>query len=199
MPLNKRIFDLLAALAALILLSPVILLIAVSVRVLLGKPILFRQQRPGFKGRPFFIYKFRTMNEARNPEGNLLPDSERLTGLGGFLRSLSLDELPELFNILRGDMSMVGPRPLIMAYLPLYSKEQMRRHDVYPGLTGWAQVNGRNAIDWQTRFALDLWYVDHRSFWLDIKIIFRTLWKVIKRENISQPGQATIEAFKGNP
>jgi sugar transferase EpsL len=199
MPLSKRIFDLIAAVTALILLSPVILLIAILVRVFLGKPILFHQQRPGFNGSPFFIYKFRTMTEARGPDGNLFPDSERLTRLGSFLRSLSLDELPELFNILRGDMSVVGPRPLIMEYLPLYSQEQMRRHDVFPGLTGWAQVNGRNAIDWQTRFALDVWYVDHWSFWLDIKIIFLTLWKVIKRENISQPGQATIEAFKGNP
>jgi lipopolysaccharide/colanic/teichoic acid biosynthesis glycosyltransferase len=138
------------------------------------------------------------MTEERDAAGNLLPDAERLTPFGRFLRSLSLDELPELYNILRGDMSVVGPRPLIMEYLPLYSPEQRRRQDCYPGLTGWAQINGRNAIDWPTRFALDVWYVDHRSFWLDIKIILTTIWKVIKRENVNQPGQATIEFFTGN-
>ena len=138
------------------------------------------------------------MTEERDATGNLMPDAERLTPFGRFLRSLSLDELPELYNILRGDMSVVGPRPLIMEYLPLYSTEQRRRHDCYPGLTGWAQINGRNAIDWPTRFALDVWYVDHRSFWLDIKIILTTIWKVIKRENVNQPGQATIEFFTGN-
>ena len=138
------------------------------------------------------------MTNARDAEGNLLPDSARLTRFGRFLRSLSLDELPELFNILHGDMSLVGPRPLITEYLPLYSPEQMRRHDVVPGLTGWAQINGRNAIDWPTRFALDVWYVDHWSFWLDIQIILKTVWKVIKRENVNQPGQATIEYFTGN-
>ncbi|MBI1793759.1 MAG: sugar transferase [Chloroflexi bacterium] len=194
----KRIFDLLATSLGLIVISPIIFLIAILVRVFLGTPILFRQQRPGFKGRPFYIYKFRTMTDARGPDGNLLPDSARLTRFGRFLRSLSLDELPELFNILRGEMSLVGPRPLLMEYLPLYSPEQMRRHDAHPGLTGWAQINGRNAIDWPTRFALDVWYVDHWSFWLDIKILFLSLWKVIRREGVSQPGQATTEYFTGN-
>ena len=198
MPRGKRTFDLIVASLGLLILSPAIALIAILIYFALGPPILFRQQRPGFKGKPFHIYKFRTMTEARAADGNLLPDSARLTRLGRLLRSLSLDELPELFNILRGDMSIVGPRPLVMEYLPLYSAEQMRRHDVYPGLTGWAQVNGRNAIDWPTRFALDVWYVDHWSYWLDVKIIFMTLWKVIRRENVNQPGQATIEYFTGN-
>jgi sugar transferase EpsL len=198
MPLNKRIFDLVAASLGLLVLSPLILLMAILVSIFIGIPVLFRQLRPGYKARPFYIYKFRTMTDARDTEGNLLPDSERLTRLGRFLRSLSLDELPGLYNILRGDMSLVGPRPLLMEYLPLYSAEQMRRHNVYPGLTGWAQINGRNAIDWPTRFALDVWYVDHRSFWLDIRIILKTIWKAIKRENINQPGQATIEFFTGN-
>jgi sugar transferase EpsL len=198
MPLNKRIFDLLAASVGLLVLSPIILLISFLVRIFIGRPILFRQLRPGYKGRPFYIYKFRTMTIERDTKGNLLPDETRLTPFGRFLRSLSLDELPELYNILRGEMSVVGPRPLIIEYLPLYSPEQMRRHDCYPGLTGWAQINGRNAIDWPTRFALDVWYVDHRSFWLDIEIILKTIWKVIKRENVNQPGQATIEFFTGN-
>lgn len=198
MPLNKRIFDLVAAALGVLVLSPVIILMAILVSIFIGTPILFRQLRPGYKARPFYIYKFRTMTDARGPDGNLLPDSVRLTRFGRFLRSLSLDELPELYNILRGDMSVVGPRPLIMDYLPLYSPEQMRRHDVYPGLTGWAQINGRNAIDWPTRFAMDVWYVDHRSFWLDIRIILKTIWKVIKRENVNQPGHATIEFFTGN-
>ncbi len=198
MPLNKRIFDLVAAGLGLILLSPVILLIAILVRILIGKPVLFRQSRPGYKAQTFYIYKFRTMTEARDADGKLLPDAVRLVPFGRFLRSLSLDELPELYNILRGDMSVVGPRPLLMEYLPHYSPEQMRRHESYPGLTGWAQINGRNAIDWPTRFALDIWYVDHRSFWLDIKIILLTLWKVIRRENVNQPGQATVEYFTGN-
>jgi sugar transferase EpsL len=198
MPLNKRIFDLLAAALGLLVLSPIILLISILVRIFIGSPILFHQLRPGYKGRPFYIYKFRTMTNERDMEGNLLPDETRLTPFGRFLRSLSLDELPELYNILRGEMSVVGPRPLIIEYLPLYSPEQIRRHDCYPGLTGWAQINGRNAIDWPTRFALDVWYVDHRSFWLDIQIILTTIWKVIKRENVNQPGQATIEFFTGN-
>ncbi len=198
MPLNKRIFDLLAAALGLLVLSPIILLISILVRIFIGSPILFHQLRPGYKGRPFYIYKFRTMTNERDIEGNLLPDETRLTPFGRFLRSLSLDELPELYNILRGEMSVVGPRPLIIEYLPLYSPEQIRRHDCYPGLTGWAQINGRNAIDWPTRFALDVWYVDHRSFWLDIQIILTTIWKVIKRENVNQPGQATIEFFTGN-
>jgi sugar transferase EpsL len=198
MPFSKRAFDLAAASLALILLSPIILLISILVRIFLGSPILFRQKRPGFKGQPFYLYKFRTMTDARDEDGNLLPDSARLTRFGRFLRSLSLDELPELFNILRGEMSLVGPRPLLMEYLPLYSPEQMRRHDVYPGLTGWAQVNGRNAITWPDKFKLDVWYVDHWSFWLDLKILFLSLWKVVTREGVNQPGQATTEYFMGN-
>ncbi|MGB7872739.1 MAG: sugar transferase [Anaerolineales bacterium] len=199
MPLSKRIFDLIGTLLGLVILSPFILLTALCVAIFLGTPIFFRQQRPGYKGQPFYIYKFRTMTDASDSAGNLLPDSKRLTRLGRFLRAISLDELPELFNILRGEMSLVGPRPLLMEYLGRYSPEQMRRHDVYPGLTGWAQVNGRNAITWQDKFRYDVWYVDNWSFWLDIKIILMTLWKVVKREGISQPGQATTEYFMGNP
>jgi lipopolysaccharide/colanic/teichoic acid biosynthesis glycosyltransferase len=198
LPVSKRIFDLILTSLGLIFLSPFILLTALSVRIFLGTPLVFRQKRPGYKGRPFFIYKFRTMTDASDSAGNLLPDSQRLTRLGRFLRALSLDELPELINILRGEMSLVGPRPLLMEYLELYSPEQMRRHDVCPGLTGWAQVNGRNAITWQDKFALDVWYVDHWSFWLDIKIIFITIWKVLRREGVSQQGQATVEYFQGN-
>lgn len=196
--LSKRIFDLVAAGIGLLIASPFMLIIALLVRIFLGTPILFRQQRPGYKGKLFFIYKFRTMTDRRNRDGDLLPDAERLTSLGRFLRAFSLDELPELFNILRGEMSLVGPRPLLMEYLPLYSPEQARRHDVIPGLTGWAQINGRNAITWEQKFELDVWYVDHWSFWLDLKIIFLTVVKALKRENISQPGQATTEYFRGN-
>ena len=197
MPFSKRLFDLSFALIALVILSPIILVIAILVRVFIGTPILFKQQRPGYKGRPFFIYKFRTMTNRVGRDGSLLPDAERLTRFGHFLRSLSLDELPELFNILRGEMSFVGPRPLLMEYLPLYSPEQARRHDVAPGLTGWAQVNGRNTVDWPARFAMDTWYVDHWSFWLDIRIIFLTVWKVLSREGVNQEGQSTVEYFKG--
>lgn len=196
--LSKRIFDLVAAGIGLLIASPFMLIIALLVRIFLGTPILFRQQRPGYKGKLFFIYKFRTMTDRRNRDGDLLPDAERLTSLGRFLRAFSLDELPELFNILRGEMSLVGPRPLLMEYLPLYSPEQARRHDVIPGLTGWAQINGRNAITWEQKFELDVWYVDHWSFWLDLKIIFLTIVKALRRENISQPGQATTEYFRGN-
>jgi sugar transferase EpsL len=199
MPVSKRIFDLIATILGLIVLSPFILLTALAVAIFLGTPLFFRQQRPGYKGQPFYIYKFRTMTNASDSAGNLLPDSGRITRLGRFLRALSLDELPELFIILRGEMSLVGPRPLLMEYLERYSTEQMRRHDVYPGLTGWAQVNGRNAITWQDKFRYDVWYVDNWSFWLDLKIILLTLWKVVKREGISQPGQATTEYFMGNP
>jgi len=198
MPFSKRLFDLLASALALIVLSPVLALTALLVRIQLGGPILFRQQRPGYQGRPFHIFKFRTMIDRFAPDGSLLPDSERLTRFGRVLRSTSLDELPELFNILRGEMSVVGPRPLLMEYLPLYSPEQARRHDMPPGLTGWAQVNGRNALSWQDKFRLDVWYVDHWSFWLDLKIIFLTLVKVFKREGITQEGQATAEKFTGN-
>jgi sugar transferase EpsL len=195
---GKRLFDLFFALLALTLLSPFILLISLLVRILIGAPILFKQQRPGYKAHPFTIYKFSTMTNRLARDGSLLPDTERLTPFGRFLRALSLDELPELFNILHGDMSFVGPRPLLMEYIPLYSPEQARRHEVVPGLTGWAQVNGRNAITWQDKFDLDVWYVDHWSFWLDIKIILMTAWKVIKREGITQAGQATMEYFTGN-
>ncbi len=198
MPASKRLFDLIASALALIVLSPVMGLTALLVRIQLGGPILFRQQRPGYKGRPFHIFKFRTMIDRFAPDGSLLPDSERLTRFGRVLRSTSLDELPELFNILRGEMSVVGPRPLLMEYLPLYSAEQARRHDMPPGLTGWAQVNGRNALSWQDKFRLDVWYVDHWSFWLDLKIIFLTLVKVFQREGITQEGQATAEKFTGN-
>ena len=198
MPFSKRIFDLLTSALALIVLSPVLGLTALLVRIQLGGPILFRQQRPGYKGRPFHIFKFRTMIDRFAPDGSLMPDSERLTRFGRILRSTSLDELPELFNILRGEMSVVGPRPLLMEYLPLYSAEQARRHDIPPGLTGWAQVHGRNALSWEDKFRLDVWYVDHWSFWLDLKIIFLTLVKVFQREGISQEGQATAEKFTGN-
>jgi sugar transferase EpsL len=197
MPFSKRLFDLSFALIALVILSPIIFVIAILVRIFIGTPILFKQQRPGYKGRPFLIYKFRTMTNRVGRDGSLLPDAERLTRIGHLLRSLSLDELPELFNIVRGEMSFVGPRPLLMEYLPLYSPEQARRHDVVPGLTGWAQVNGRNTLDWPARFAMDTWYVDHWSFWLDIRIIFLTLGKVISREGINQEGQSTVEYFKG--
>jgi sugar transferase EpsL len=197
MPFSKRLFDLAFALIALIILSPVILVTAILVRIFIGTPILFKQQRPGYKGQPFFIYKFRSMTNRLARDGSLLPDAERLTRFGRLLRSLSLDELPELLNIIRGEMSFVGPRPLLMQYLPLYSPEQARRHDVVPGLTGWAQVNGRNALDWPTRFKLDVWYVDNWSFWLDIKIILMTAWKAVSREGVNQEGQATVEYFRG--
>lgn len=197
MPLSKRFFDLVFSALALVVLSPVLLITAILVRLFLGAPVLFKQKRPGYKGRPFLIYKFRTMREGAAADGSPLPDAERLTRFGRMLRSLSLDELPELFNILRGDMSFVGPRPLLMEYLPLYSPEQARRHDMAPGLTGWAQVNGRNALDWTARFKLDVWYVDNWSFWLDIKIILTTAWKAVAREGINQEGQATVEYFKG--
>ena len=195
---GKRLLDLGLALAALALLWPVLLCLAVLVRLQLGAPVLFRQTRPGLHGRPFSILKFRTMTDARDARGNLLPDGERLTRFGRFLRSTSLDELPELFNVLRGDMSLVGPRPLLMAYLPLYSPEQARRHEVRPGITGWAQVNGRNALSWEEKFAMDVWYVDHQSFWMDVKIVLLTVWKILKRENITLPGHATTAAFRGN-
>ena len=199
MPFSKRLFDFTLSFLALIIFSPIILATAILVCVFLGSPILFKQQRPGYMGQPFFIYKFRSMKNGFSEDGNSLTDSERLTRFGHLLRSLSLDELPELFNILRGEMSFVGPRPLLMEYLPLYSTEQARRHEVIPGLTGWAQVNGRNAIDWPTRFKMDVWYVDHWSFWLDVRIIFLTIWKVISREGVNQEGQSTVEYFKGEP
>ncbi len=181
-----------------IVISPFLLVIALLVWIFHGAPILFLQKRPGYKGRPFYIFKFRTMNERGAPDGSRLPDAKRITPLGRFLRALSLDELPELFNVLRGEMSLVGPRPLLMQYLERYSPEQYRRHDVLPGITGWAQINGRNALTWEDKFNFDVWYVDNWSFWLDIKILLLTLWKVVKREGISQPGHATAEEFMGN-
>jgi lipopolysaccharide/colanic/teichoic acid biosynthesis glycosyltransferase len=197
-PASKRTLDLLGASLGLIVISPLLLVLAILVWIVHGRPIVFRQQRAGYKGRPFSVFKFRTMTDRTAPDGSLLPDAERLTPFGRFLRSASLDELPELFNILRGEMSLVGPRPLFLKYLGRYSLEQMRRHDVLPGLTGWAQVNGRNALTWEEKFTFDVWYVDHWTFWLDIKILWLSLWKTFIREGISQPGHATMEEFKGN-
>ena len=193
----KRTFDILISLAALLLLWPVLLVLAVLVRVKLGPPALFRQQRPGLHGRPFTMLKFRTMTGARDAQGNLLPDAERLPSFGRSLRSTSLDELPELINVLAGDMSLVGPRPLLMRYLDRYTPEQMRRHEVRPGITGWAQVNGRNAITWDQKFALDIWYVEHQSLRLDLRILWLTVRNVLRREGISQAGEATMEEFLG--
>jgi sugar transferase EpsL len=198
MSLSKRIFDLLVTTLGLVVILPLLLVISLLVWIFLGTPVLFLQQRPGYKGRPFITYKFRTMTNRCGPDGNLLPDAERLNPFGRFLRSTSLDDLPQLWNVLRGEMSLVGPRPLLMRYLDRYTPEQMRRHDVLPGITGWAQIHGRNALDWDEKFRLDVWYVDHRSFWLDIKILFLTPLKVFKREGISQPGHVTAEEFKGN-
>ncbi len=196
-PLSKRLFDLLLTIPGVILISPLLVVVALLVSVKLGSPILFRQVRPGYKGKPFTLNKFRSMTDRRDAEGNLLPDKERLTPFGRFLRSSSLDELPELINVLRGEMSLVGPRPLLTAYLERYTPEQARRHDVLPGITGWAQVNGRNALTWEDKFRLDVWYVDHRSIALDIKILALTFLKVFRREGINQPGSATAEEFKG--
>lgn len=193
----KRIFDLFAALAVAIILSPLMLAIAVAVRMFLGSPVLFRQVRPGYKARPFTCLKFRTMADKRDAKGQLLSDAERLTLFGRFLRSTSLDELPELINVIRGEMSLVGPRPLLMQYLDRYTPEQTRRHDVMPGITGWAQINGRNAAIWEHKFACDVWYVENRSFWLDLKILVLTLWKTIKREGISNGEHATMPEFLG--
>lgn len=193
----KRLFDKVAAALALIIISPFLVILSISIRIKLGSPILFRQQRPGLHGKPFQMYKFRTMTDDRDEVGNLLPDEKRLTRFGRFLRNTSLDELPELFNVLKGDMSLVGPRPLLMEYLPLYSPEQARRHEVKPGITGWAQVNGRNAISWEDKFRLDVWYVDNRSLWLDIKILWLTVAKVFRREGINEAGQATMSKFQG--
>jgi sugar transferase EpsL len=191
----KRVLDLLIGILAFVILSPFMITIALLIRVLQGGSVLYKQIRPGLRGRPFTIKKFRTMTDCRDGQGCLLPDSERLTSLGRFLRAISLDELPEIINVIKGEMSIVGPRPLLMQYLERYTAEQMRRHEVKPGITGWAQVNGRNAITWEEKFKLDVWYVDHRSFWLDLKIIAMTLSKVLRREGINQPGQATMEKF----
>lgn len=194
----KRLIDILGATAALIVLSPVILATTIVVRLRMGSPVLFAQLRPGRNGVPFRMLKFRTMLDALDGEGRPLPDSERLTELGRFLRSTSIDELPGLWSVLNGDMSLVGPRPLLMSYLPLYSSEQARRHDVRPGITGWAQVNGRNALSWEDKFALDVWYVDNRSLALDIRILLLTIRKVLVRDGISADGEATMTLFEGN-
>lgn len=194
---GKRLADLVLAVPALVVLAPMMAILALLVRAKLGSPVLFRQHRPGIHGVPFTLYKFRTMTDARDSRGNVFPDAERLIRLGKFLRSTSLDELPALINVLKGDMSLVGPRPLLMQYLDRYTPEQARRHEVKPGITGWAQVNGRNAITWQDKFKLDVWYVNNQSFWLDLKIIALTVWKILKQEGINQPGHATAEPFMG--
>ncbi|WP_288368520.1 sugar transferase [uncultured Alcanivorax sp.] len=194
----KRLMDVIAALAGLFLLLPLFLIVGLSTRFKLGTPILFTQLRPGINGSSFKMIKFRTMTDKKGEDGKLLPDAERLTAFGQFLRSTSLDELPELWNVLKGDMSLVGPRPLLMEYLPLYSERQGRRHEVRPGITGWAQINGRNALSWEEKFELDVWYVENRTLWLDIKILFLTVWQVVKRDGISQDGEATMSKFTGS-
>jgi len=194
---GKRAFDVCCACIALIIIGPVLLVVSLLVRIFLGTPVLFRQTRPGFRAQPFSILKFRTMKDTRNASGDLLPDADRLTGFGRFLRTTSLDELPELLNVIHGDLSLVGPRPLLTQYLSRYTPEQMRRHQVRPGVTGWAQVNGRNAVDWEEKFAFDVWYVDHLSFSLDVKILFRTVGKVLRRDGINAEGHATISEFMG--
>ena len=193
----KRLFDIVASVLGLLVLSPVIIIVAWQIRKKLGSPVLFRQVRPGRDGKPFEMVKFRTMRDAADEQGNPLPDSERLTPFGQFLRSTSLDELPELWNVLKGDMSLVGPRPLLMEYLPLYNAEQYRRHQARPGVTGWAQINGRNALSWEEKFRLDVWYVDNQSLWLDIKILFLTVKKVLVRDGISAAGEVTMTKFTG--
>jgi len=193
----KRVFDVLASAIGLLFLAVPLALLAWQVRRKLGSPVFFTQVRPGLHGKPFRMVKFRTMTDERDASGALLPDEQRLTPFGRFLRASSLDELPELWNVLRGEMSLVGPRPLLMEYLPLYTPEQARRHEVRPGITGWAQVNGRNAISWVDKFALDVWYVDHHSLWLDVQILWRTVRKVLVRDGISAPGDATMPKFEG--
>lgn len=194
----KRLFDLIASSAALILLSPIIIFLFIKVRKNLGTPAIFSQTRPGLNGKPFRMFKFRSMRDAFDEEGNPLPDAERITDFGLKLRNSSLDELPELWNVLKGDMSLVGPRPLLMDYLPLYNAEQARRHEVRPGITGWAQINGRNAISWSEKFKLDVWYVDNKSLWLDLKVLFLTVKKVLVKDGISAEGHVTVEPFRGN-
>lgn len=195
--LAKRTFDTFAAMVGLVLALPVIAVVALAIRVSMGRPVLFRQVRPGLKGEPFILFKFRTMTNETDEDGRLLPDEKRLTRLGRFLRSTSLDELPQLWNVLRGEMSLVGPRPLRMEYLPLYTPEQARRHDVRPGITGWAQVNGRNATTWEERFCYDVWYVDNQSFWLDMRILALTILRVLRREGVSHEGHVTMPRFTG--
>lgn len=196
--LIKRSLDLVVSVMALILLSPVMGVVALLVRIQLGSPVIFSQVRAGYRGRPFRMYKFRTMLDIRDENGGLLPDEQRLTRLGRVLRSTSLDELPELWNVIRGDMSLVGPRPLLVEYLPLYTPEQARRHEVPPGITGWAQVNGRNALSWEEKFALDVWYVDHWSLWLDLRILWRTVIAVVSRRGVSAEGHVTMPRFTGS-
>ena len=196
-PISKRIFDLILTVFGLILISPLLLVTAILVRIYLGEPVVFKQKRPGYRNRMFTLNKFRTMTDQRDEDGNLLPDAARLTRLGRFLRASSIDELPSLWNVLKGEMSWVGPRPLLVQYLERYSPEQIRRHDVLPGITGWAQINGRNTLTWTDKFRYDVWYVDHWSLWLDIKIMFLTVCKVLRREGISQEGYATSEEFMG--
>jgi sugar transferase EpsL len=198
-PKSKRIFDLLFTSLVLVLISPLLLGLAICVRFSLGNPNLFKQRRPGYRNKPFIIQKFRTMTNERDTQGKLLSDEARQTRVGRFLRNSSLDELPELFNVFRGEMSWVGPRPLLMAYLDRYTPEQARRHDVLPGITGWAQINGRNDLTWEQKFDLDVWYVDHWTLWLDLKIMWLTFFKVLKREGINQPGFSTSEEFMGTP
>ena len=193
----KRVFDVVVSATALVVLAPVMGLIALAVWRTMGRPVLFRHVRPGLHGKPFVMYKFRTMRDLRDAEGKLLPDEARLTPFGRWLRSTSLDELPELLNVLRGEMSLVGPRPLLMEYLDRYTPEQARRHEVKPGITGWAQIHGRNNLSWDERFKLDVWYVDNWSLWLDVKILWRTLWMVLRREGISAQGHATMPEFIG--
>lgn len=197
-PRVKRTLDFIASLLGLVVLSPLLLVIALVIRTSMGSPVFFRQQRPGLHGVPFRLMKFRTMSDLADARGNRLPDAERLTRLGRFLRSTSLDELPELWSVLRGDMSLVGPRPLLMEYLSLYTPQQARRHEARPGITGWAQISGRNAISWDEKFALDVWYVDHQSFWLDLRILAKTIVSVAQREGTSQEGQATVQPFRGS-
>ncbi|MEN8992293.1 sugar transferase [Avibacterium paragallinarum] len=195
----KRLLDIVIASSALVLLSPVYALVAYKVKKNLGSPVLFRQVRPGLHGKPFEMVKFRTMKDALDAQGNPLPDSERLTAFGKMLRATSLDEMPELWNVIKGDMSIVGPRPLLMEYLPLYNREQAKRHNVRPGITGHAQVNGRNAISWEKKFELDTWYVENQSLWLDFKIMLKTVKKVIAKDDISAEGEATMTKFTGTP
>ncbi|MFC6040244.1 sugar transferase [Paenisporosarcina macmurdoensis] len=194
----KRTFDLIASLLALVMLSPIIVITALFVKKKIGSPVLFKQERPGLNGNLFYVYKFRSMTDERDAKGHLIPDYIRLTAIGKTLRKYSLDELPQLLNVTKGDMSFVGPRPLLFEYLHLYSNRQAKRHEVRPGITGWAQVNGRNAISWEQKFEYDVWYVENQSFWLDIKILFMTILKVIKSEGITQDGQATMEKYAGN-
>lgn len=195
----KRVFDICVASLLLLLFLPVLLIVAIAIRIRLGSPILFRQKRPGKHAIPFVIYKFRTMRDDKDEAGRLLPDSQRLTTLGRWIRKLSLDELPQLLNVIKGEMSLVGPRPLLMEYVPLYNERQARRHEVRPGMTGWAQVNGRNALTWEEKFELDVWYVEHSSFWLDLKIIWKTFLKVLSTDGVNSSSQETMPVFKGSP